>query len=362
MLAGKEDAVMLHRREFLNLATTAAALPALSGTVAAQDYPARSVTLIVPYSAGGSADTLPRVIAERMRTSLGKPVIIENATGAAGGIGAGRIARAPPDGYTFGLGTWSTHVANGAVYSLQYDVQDDFEPIAQIAFGPLLIATAKHLPSNNLGELISWLKANPDKTSQGTNGPGSVMHLAGVLLQEQTGTRYNFVPYRGSAPAMNDLLGGQIDLYIGLPADLLPHTRAGNVKIHAVASRQRMTTAPDIPTADEAGLPGFYVAAWFGFWAPRGTPKEVITRLNAATRGALADPAVRRRLQEELSLEIPRPDLPATLRAFQAAEIEKWWPDHPSGQDQGRMTWCRTHSNTSPRRVASKATCRSRRR
>ena len=286
------------------------------------------MTLIVPYAAGGSADTLPRVIAERMRTSLGKPIIIENVTGAAGSIGAGRIARAAPDGYTFGLGTWSTHVANGAVYPLQYDVRDDFEPIAQIAFSPLLIATRKSLPPNNLAELIAWLKANPDKASQGTNGPGSVMHLAGVLLQKQTGARFTFVPYRGSAPAMQDLLSGQIDLYIGLPADLLPHARAGNVKVHAVAARERMTTAPDIPTADEAGLPGFHVSAWFGYWAPKGTPKDVIARLNAATSEALADTAVRLRLQQELSLEIPRPELQtsAALRAFQAAEIETWWP------------------------------------
>src|SRR4051812_44994624 len=207
----------------MRLAASAAALPLLSGTVAGQDYPARPITLIVPYAAGGSADTLPRVIAERMRTTLGKPIIVENVTGAAGSIGVGRIARAAPDGYTFGLGTWSTHVANAAVYPLQYDVRDDFEPIAQIAFSPLLIATGKNLPPNNLVELIAWLKANPDKASQATNGPGSVMHLAGVSLQNQTGTRFNFVPYRGSAPAMQDLLSGHIDLYIGLPADLLPH-------------------------------------------------------------------------------------------------------------------------------------------
>jgi tripartite-type tricarboxylate transporter receptor subunit TctC len=319
---------LLHRRDFMRLAASAAALPALSGTVAGQDYPARPITLIVPYAAGGSADTLPRVIAERMRANLGKPIIIENVTGAAGSIGAGRIARAAPDGYAFGLGTWSTHVANGAVYPLQYDVREDFEPIAQIALSPLLIATRKDLPANNLAELIAWLKANPGRASQGTNGPGSVMHLAGVLLQKQTGTRFNFVPYRGSAPAMQDLLSGQIDLYIGLPADLLPHARVGNVKVHAVAAKEHLTTAPDIPIADEAGVPGFHVSAWFGYWAPKGTPQHVIARLNAATREALADPAVRRRLQQDLSLEIPQPELQtsAALRAFQAAEIETWWP------------------------------------
>ena len=318
----------LHRRDFMRLAASVAALPTLSATAGAQGYPARPITLIVPYSAGGSADTLPRVIAERMRARLGKPIIVENVTGAAGSIGAGRIARASADGYTFGLGTWSTHVANAVVYPLQYDVRDDFEPIAQIAFSPLLIATGKNLPPNNLVELIAWLKANPDKASQATNGPGSVMHLAGVLLQQQTGARFNFVPYRGSAPAMQDLISGQVDLYIGLPADLLPQARAGNVKVHAVAAAERMTTARDIPTASEAGIPGFDVSAWFGFWAPKGTPRDIIAQLNAAISEALADPGVRERLQHDLSFEIPRPELqtPTALRAFQAAEIEKWWP------------------------------------
>jgi tripartite-type tricarboxylate transporter receptor subunit TctC len=312
----------------MRLAASAAALPAFSGAAAAQDYPARPLTLIVPYAAGGSADALPRVIAERMRISLGQPIIIENVTGAAGSIGAGRIARAKPDGYTFGLGTWSTHVANAAVYPLQYDVQNDFEPIARIAFSPLLIATRKSLPPNNLAELIAWLLANPDKSSQGTNGPGSVMHLAGVLLQQQTGARFAFVPYRGSAPAMQDLLAGRIDLYIGLPADILPQARAGNLKVLAVAAGERMATAPEIPTADEAGLPGFHVSAWFGYWAPKGTPKDVIANLYAATREALADTTVRARLQLELNLEIPQPELqtPDALRAFQAVEIETWWP------------------------------------
>ena len=318
----------LRRRDFLSLAASTAVLPVLSSAAGAQDYPSRPLTLVVPYAAGGSADTLPRVVAERMRASLGRPVVIENVTGAAGSIGTGRVARAAPDGYTFGLGTWSTHVANGAVYPLQYDVLGDFEPIAQIAFTPLMVATRKDLPANNLKELVGWLKANPDKASQGTNGPGSVMHLAGVLFQRETGTRFNFVPYRGSAPAMQDLLAGQIDLYIGLPADLLPQTRAGTIKVHAIAAKDRMTAAPDIPTADEAGVAGFSVSAWFGLWAPKGTPANLVAKLNAATIEALADPAVRLRLQQELSLEIPSPDLQTSgaLRAFQAAEVEKWWP------------------------------------
>jgi tripartite-type tricarboxylate transporter receptor subunit TctC len=316
------------RRDILRFAAATAALPALSRPTQAQDYPTRPVTLVVPYAPGGSADTLPRIIAERMRATLGKPVIVENVTGAAGSIGTGRVARAAPDGYTFGLGTWSSHVANGAVYPLQYDVRDDFEPIAQVASSPLMIATNRQATPDSLEELLAWLKANPGKISQGTNGPGSVMHLAGVLLQQQIGARFNFVPYRGSAPAMQDLLSGQIDLYIGLPADLLPQVRAGNVKVHAVAARHRMMTAPDIPTADEAGLSGFEVSAWFGFWAPKGTPREVIEKLNAAIREALADPAVRQRLEQQMHLVIPAPKMQTSdaLRDLQAAEIEKWWP------------------------------------
>jgi tripartite-type tricarboxylate transporter receptor subunit TctC len=207
-------------------------------------------------------------------------------------------------------------------------VLSDFEAISRIANSSLLIATKKALPPNNLTELIAWLRANPDKASQATNGPGSIMHLAGVLLQRGTVTHFGFVPYRGSAPAMNDLLSGQVDLYIGLPADILPHARSGAIKVHAVAAKDRLIEAPDIPTVDEAGLPGLYVSAWFGFWAPKGTPRERIVRLNAATVAALADPTVRQRLQRDLSLEIPSPAMqtPDHLRAFQAAEIQKWWP------------------------------------
>ena len=319
---------MPSRRDILCFAVSSAAFPVLSRTTLAQDYPSRPVTLVVPYAAGGSADTLPRIVTERMRVMLGKPVIIENVTGAAGSIGTGRVARAAPDGYTFGLGNWSTHVANGAVYALQYDVSDDFEPIAQIVSSPLMIATSKKAPPDSLKELVAWLKANPDKISQGTNGPGSIMHLAGVLLQKETGARVNFVPYRGAAPAMQDLISGQIDLYIGLPADILPQARAGTIKVHAIAARDRMMTARDIPTTDEAGLPGFHVSAWFGFWAPKATPKDVIAKLSASTREALADPAVRQRLQQELNLEIPPPEMQTSdaLREFQKAEIEKWWP------------------------------------
>jgi tripartite-type tricarboxylate transporter receptor subunit TctC len=326
----------IRRRRFLHLSAGIAALPALSrfasaqGPIhdAAEDYPARAITLVVPYAAGGSADTFPRIIAEHMRTTLGRPVIVENVTGAAGSIGTGRVARAAPDGYTFGLGNWSTHVANGAVYALNYDVLNDFEPISLIVFSPLLIATKKALPPSSLKELIAWLRMNPDKASQATNGPGSIMHLAGVLFQRETGTRFGFVPYRGAGPAMNDLVGGQVDLYIGLAADILPHARSGAITVHAVAAKDRLIEAPDIPTVGEAGVSGLNVSAWFGFWAPKGTSRERIGRLNAAVVAALADHTVRQRLQRDLSLNISSPTMqtPDHLRAFQAAEIQKWWP------------------------------------
>ncbi|MGH6803052.1 MAG: tripartite tricarboxylate transporter substrate-binding protein [Methyloceanibacter sp.] len=295
---------------------------------AAEIYPSRPITLVMPYAAGGSADTLLRIIAERMKVSLGGQVIIENVTGAAGSIGTGRVARAAPDGYTAGLGTWSTHVANGAVYALPYDLLGDFQPIALIASSPILIAARNAMPARDLKELVAWLKANPDKATQGTNGSGSVMHLAGVLLQRETGTRYDFVPYRGAGSAMQDLLAGRIDLYLGLPADILPHARSGRVTVYAVAAKQRLAAAPGVPTVDEAGVPGLHVSAWFGLWAPKGTPRDVIGKLNAAAAEALADPSISQRLKDDLNLEVPPPEqrTPEYLGAYQKAEIEKWWP------------------------------------
>jgi tripartite-type tricarboxylate transporter receptor subunit TctC len=298
------------------------------GMAAAQVYPSRPITVIVPYAAGGSTSALSRIIAERMQGTLGQPVIVENVPGAAGSLGVGRVARAAADGHTLALGSWSTHVANGAVYALPYDVVNDFEPVALLATSPLLIATKKTMPASNLNELIAWLKANPDKATQGTNGAGSIMHLAGVLFQRQTGTHFRFVPYRGGGPTMQDLVAGQIDMLISQPADILPQSRSGNVKAYAVASARRIEAAPDIPTVDEAGLPGFYMSSWLGLWAPKRTRREVIARLNVAVVEALADPAVRQRLTDDLDLEIPprQQQTPEALGAFQRAEIDKWWP------------------------------------
>jgi tripartite-type tricarboxylate transporter receptor subunit TctC len=293
----------------------------------AQVYPLRPITVVVPASAGGGAgEAMLRMMAERMRASLGQPVIIDNVGGASGQIGVSRVARAAPDGYTLILGNWSTHVANGAVYALTYDLMKDFEPITLIAINPLVIAAKKTMPARDLRELIAWLKANPDKASQGTNGPGSAMHLAGVFLQRQTGTRFAFVPYRGSA-GIPDLTAGQIDMVIDLAASVIPQVLSGDIKAYAVTDKNRLAAAPDIPTVDEAGLPGLYISGWNALFAPKGTPHTIVGKLNAAAVDALADPMVHARIAD-LGQDIPRREqqTPEALGAFQKAEIEKWWP------------------------------------
>src|SRR5262245_59712696 len=320
------------RRRFLHLAAVAAALPATGRMARAQAYPSRPITMVVPVSAGGAMDTLARIVAEGMRASLGQPIIVENVTGAAGRIGVGRVASASPDGYTLSYAAFATHVINGAVYALPYDVVEDFEPVALISSTPWLIAiknglAANDLAVNDLKGLIAWLKANPDKASAGTVGAGSPSHLSGVLLQNMTGTRFQFVPYRGNAPAVQDLVGGQIDMMIVDPVTLLPQLRAGRIKVVAVMAMSRTATAPDIPTVDEAGSPGLYIAPWQAIWTPKGTPRDVIAKLNQAVVNALADPAIRQKLADQ-SYEIgPREEQsPEYLRAFHKAEIEKWWP------------------------------------
>jgi tripartite-type tricarboxylate transporter receptor subunit TctC len=293
----------------------------------AQVYPSRPITMVVPFPPGGPLDTVARITAEAMRVTLGQPVIIENVAGAAGTLGVGRVARAAGDGYMLGAGFVGTHVFNGATYTLQYDLLKDFEPISLIANNSWLIVANKAMPANDLKDFIGWLKANPDKASQGTIGAGSPHHVAGIFFQKETGTRFQFVPYRGAAPAMQALVAGQIDMIIDSPTIAMPQVRAGNIKGYAVAAKSRLATAPDIPTVDEAGLPGFYVSSWSGLWAPRGTPKEVVAKLSTAVADGLADAAVRSRFADIGMQVFPREQqTPEPLRAHQKAEIDKWWP------------------------------------
>jgi tripartite-type tricarboxylate transporter receptor subunit TctC len=317
---------MQNRRLFFTSLVLAATFANVE-SAPAQSYPSHPVTMIVPLAAGGPIDTIARIVAEGMRDSLGQPIVIENVTGASGSLGIGRVARAAPDGYTVGLGYLGTHVFNGATYALPYDLLNDFEPVALLVSNPLLIVAKKAMPANDLQELIAWLKANPGKASQGTTGVGGSSHVAGIYFQKETGTRFQMVPYRGAAPVMQDMLAGQIDLMFDFAANSLPQIRFGTIKAYAVAAPSRLPAAPDIPTVDEAGLPGFYISPWEGIWVPKGTPKNVIDKLNTAVVNALADPSVRRRLAE-LGQEIyPRDQqTPEALAALQRSEIKKWWP------------------------------------
>jgi len=316
-----------HRRQFLHLAAGAVALPAVSRTARAEAYPSRPITMIVPFAPGGLTDVIGRILAEGMRTSLGQPVVIENVGGANGSIGTSRVARAAPDGYTIVVGIWNTHVANGAIYALQYDVVKDFEPVLLLADAPLLLVTSKSVPANDLKEFIAWLKLNPDKSSMGTVGAGSPGHLLGLLLQKETGTRFGLVAYRGAGPAMQDVVAGQIETTFANTATSLPHVRAGSVKAFAVTAKNRLAIAPDIQSVDEAGLARLRFSLWAGLFAPRGTPKDIISKLNSAAVKTLGDPTIRERLAEQ-GFEIPprEQQIPEALGAYQRAEIEKWWP------------------------------------
>jgi tripartite-type tricarboxylate transporter receptor subunit TctC len=297
------------------------------GSAVAQPYPSRPITLIAPFPAGGPSDALARILSEPMRAALGQPVVIENVAGAGGNIGIGRLARAAPDGYTIGIGQWSTQVVNAVTYALPYDVLTDFEPISLLVITPQLIIARKNFPAGSVKELIDWLKANPDKASAATVGAAGGAQVTGVYFQQATGTRFGFVPYRGGAPAMQDLIAGQVDIMFDQGANAVGQVKNGAIKAYAVLTKDRWPALPDVPSIDEAGVPSLYVSYWHGLWAPKGTPKEIISKLNAAIVGALGDAAARQRLADIGQEVLPRDQqTPEALAAYHKAETEKWWP------------------------------------
>jgi tripartite-type tricarboxylate transporter receptor subunit TctC len=313
-------------KSLLSALALAASLSGI-GSATAQIYPARAITIVAPFPAGGPSDVLARILSEPLRAALGQPVVIENVAGAGGNIGVGRVARAAPDGYTLVIGQWSTHVVNPVTYTLAYDVMNDFEPIALLANTPQLIIARKDFPASGVRDLIAWLKDNPGKATAATVGAAGGAQIAGIYFQQATGTLFPFVPYRGGAPAMQDLIAGQVDIMFDQAANAITQIRAGAIRAYAVMAERRWHGAPDIPTIDEAGVPGLHVSYWHGLWAPKGTPKEIVSTINAAVVSALADPNVQQRYAAQGQDIWPHErQTPAALAACHKAEIEKWWP------------------------------------
>jgi tripartite-type tricarboxylate transporter receptor subunit TctC len=326
--AFSQDTVMqLQRRQFLLLAASAAALPTTSRPARAQAYPTRPVTIVVPFAAGGPSDVLARVLGERMRVALNQTVIVENVTGAGGTIGVTRAVRSPADGYTVSFGHLGTHVINGAIYPLGFDLLNDLEPIGLIGGNPQMVVSKNAVPAKNLNELIAWIKANEADVTFGTAGIGSGSHFSGLYFQSLIGTRARYVPYRGTGPAMQDLVAGNIDMIVDQASNAMPHVQGGKIRAYAVTANKRLAAGPDIPTVDEAGLPGYHIWLWSGMWVPKGTPQDAIAKLNAAMREALADPVVLKRFGD-LGLEAAASNeqTPEALRAHQKSEADKWWP------------------------------------
>jgi tripartite-type tricarboxylate transporter receptor subunit TctC len=303
------------------------AILAFGAGARAENFPSHPITIVVPFAAGGPSDVMARILAERMKTTLGETILVENVTGAGGSIGVGRALRSAPDGYTISFGHLGTHVANGAIYKLGYDLVADLEPVVLLPSNPMVVVSKNAVPAKSLKELIEWLKARPTPATAGTAGAGSGSHIAGLYFENVTGIRLQYVPYRGTGPAMNDLVAGQIDLIVDQLSNSINQVRAGTIRGYAVTDAKRAESATDIPTADEAGLPGFHMTLWSGLWVPKGTPKEIITRLNAAAVEALNDPSVRKQL-ENIGLQMPPKDQlsPQALGDWQKAEIAKWWP------------------------------------
>ena len=302
------------------------ALGVVSGAQA-QSFPAKPITIIVPFAAGGPSDVLARVIGEKMRAALKETVVVENVTGAGGSIGVGRALRSPPDGYTISFGHLGTHVANGAIYKLGYDLVADLEPVVLLPSNPMIIVSKNAVPAKSLGELLAWLKARPTPATAGTAGAGSGSHIAALYFESVTGIKLQYVPYRGTGPAMTDLVAGQIDLIVDQTSNSISQVRAGTIRAYAVTDAKRADSASDIPTADEAGLPGYSASLWYGLWVPKGTSPDIIAKLNAAMVEILASPQVKQRFAE-LGIQVSQlqQQSPDALRDYQKQESERWWP------------------------------------
>jgi tripartite-type tricarboxylate transporter receptor subunit TctC len=303
------------------------ALLAFCGNAFADNYPSRPITIVVPFAAGGPSDAMARILGERMKLSLGQPILIENTTGAGGSIGVGRVIHAAPDGYTVGFGHLGTHVANGAIYKLNYDLVTDLEPVVLLPSNPMIIVSKNAVPAKTLPELVAWLRSRPEPAAAGTAGAGSGSHIAGLYFENVTGVKLQYVPYRGTGPALNDLVAGQIDIIVDQLSNSINQVRAGTIRGYAVTDDKRAASAPEIPTTDEAGVAGLHMTLWSGLWVPKGTSREIVAKLNAAAVEALNDSNVRKAF-ENLGLQMPPADKlsPEALGEWQKAEIAKWWP------------------------------------
>ena len=327
MTASLAEAFVENAMQRAILAAMFAVLASFGVNARADTFPSRPITLVVPFAAGGPTDAMARILSEHMRSTLGQNVVIENVTGAAGSLGVGRVVRSAPDGYTVSIGHLGTHVANGAIYKLGYDLVTDLEPVVLLPSNPMIIVSTNSVPAHSLKELLAWLKAKPTPATAGTAGAGSGSHIAGLYFENATGLKLQYVPYRGTAPALTDLVAGQIDIMIDQTSNSIAQVRAGTIRAYAVTDDKRVESASDIPTTDEAGLDGFHMTLWSGLWVPKGTPKDIVARLNAAAVAALNDPAVRKKF-EDLGLQMPAADklAPEVLGDWQKAEIAKWWP------------------------------------